>query len=51
MASIRSLGNVLRHAYDGVDPSIIWRIVRDDLGGLKRALEQALPGPQAGEEP
>jgi len=32
--SIRSLGNVLRHAYDGVDPSIIWKIVQDDLAHL-----------------
>ncbi len=48
--SIRNLGNVLRHAYDGVDPSIIWRIVYDDLGGLKRALEQALAGLRSSKE-
>ncbi len=49
--SIRNLGNVLRHAYDGVDPSIIWRIVYDDLGGLKRAVEQALVGLQSSTGP
>jgi uncharacterized protein with HEPN domain len=40
----------LRHAYDGVDPSIIWRIVHDDLAGLKRALEQALAGLRSSKE-
>lgn len=40
--SIRDLGNVLRHADDGVDPAVIARIVRDDLGGLKQAVEQAV---------
>ena len=49
--SIRSLGNVLRHAYDGVDPGIIWRIVCDDLAGLKRAVGQALVGLRSRKEP
>src|SRR5467141_508072 len=49
--SIRSLGNVLRHAYDGVDPSIIWKIVQDDLAGLRRAVEGVLVGRRLGEEP
>jgi uncharacterized protein with HEPN domain len=40
--AIRSLGNVLRHAYDGVDPNAIWRIVRDDLRSLKQSVERAL---------
>ena len=48
--SIRALGNVLRHAYDGVDPTVIWKIVDDDLDGLKRAMEQALASLQHGEE-
>src|SRR5262249_49789914 len=48
--SIRSLGNVLRHAYDGVDPRIIWRIVHDDLAGLKRAVDHALARLQPGEK-
>jgi uncharacterized protein with HEPN domain len=46
--SIRSLGNVLRHAYDGVDPGIVWRIVHDDLASLKQAVEQALAGLRLG---
>jgi uncharacterized protein with HEPN domain len=37
--AIRSLGNVLRHAYDGVDPNVIWRIVRNDLRSLKQSVE------------
>jgi uncharacterized protein with HEPN domain len=49
--SIRSLGNVLRHAYDGVDPGIIWRIVCDDLAGLKRAVGRALVGLRSRKEP
>jgi len=34
---------VLRHQYDDVDPQIIWRIVSDDLPGLKQAVKDALP--------
>ena len=49
--AIRSLGNVLRHAYDGVDPGAIWRIVRDDLAALKQAAEQALSNLEAGDKP
>jgi uncharacterized protein with HEPN domain len=40
--AIRSLGNVLRHAYDGVDPNAIWRIVRDDLRSLRQSVERVL---------
>ncbi|HJU16975.1 MAG TPA: HepT-like ribonuclease domain-containing protein [Stellaceae bacterium] len=40
--AIRALGNVLRHQYDDVDPVAIWRIVRDDLPSLKRAVELVL---------
>ena len=49
--SIRSLGNVLRHAYDGVDASIIWKIVQDDLADLRRAVERVLAGRRLGEGP
>lgn len=35
---IADFGNVLRHAYFAVDPDIVWRIVRDDLIPLRRAL-------------
>ncbi|HEX9535283.1 MAG TPA: HepT-like ribonuclease domain-containing protein [Stellaceae bacterium] len=49
--AIRDLGNVLRHAYDGVDPAVICRIVRDDLGSLRQAVERALQNPPMGENP
>lgn len=48
--SIRSLGNILRHAYDDVEPEPIWRIVRDELPGLKAAVEQALMHLRGGPE-
>jgi uncharacterized protein with HEPN domain len=41
-AKIRSLGNLLRHAYDEIDLHVIWRIVRDDLPALGKACERAL---------
>ena len=40
--AIRSLGNVLRHEYEGVDLSAIWRIVADDLPALKLSVERAV---------
>jgi uncharacterized protein with HEPN domain len=49
--AIRDLGNVLRHAYDGVDPAVIRRIVRDDLGILKQAIERALKDLPTGKNP
>lgn len=49
--AIRDLGNVLRHAYDGVDPAVIRRIVCDDLGTLKEAVERALKDLPTGENP
>ncbi len=48
--AIRSLGNVLRHAYDGVDPGVIWRIVRDNLNSLKQSVERGLANFEAGNE-
>lgn len=42
-ANIRSVGNVLRHEYDGVDPETIWRVIRSgDLASLKQAVGEAL---------
>ncbi len=42
-ADIRSIGNVLRHEYDGVDPAVVWRIIRGgDLVALKQAVTEAL---------
>jgi uncharacterized protein with HEPN domain len=40
--AIRSIGNVLRHEYDSVDPAVIWRVVESDLGRLKAAVAAAL---------
>ncbi len=41
-ADIRSIGNVLRHQYDDVDPEVIWTTVQRDLAALKAAAKQAL---------
>lgn len=41
-SDIGSIGNVLRHQYDDVDPEVIWSIVRRDLAPLKRSVQQAL---------
>ena len=40
--AIRSLGNVLRHQYEGVDIGVIWHVVADDLPALKQAVQKAL---------
>jgi uncharacterized protein with HEPN domain len=37
-ADVRALGNVIRHEYWRVDPTIIWRIVVDDLPTLRQAV-------------
>ena len=37
--SVRGIGNVLRHEYDGLSDPIIWRVVTDELPKLKRAIE------------
>lgn len=42
-ADIRSIGNVIRHEYDGVNPETVWRVIRSgDLAALKRAVEGEL---------
>jgi uncharacterized protein with HEPN domain len=51
-ADIRSIGNVLRHDYDGVDPEAIWRVIRTgDLASLKQAVGEAVARLRAEEEP
>ena len=40
--AVRSFGNVLRHAYDQVDPARIWEIATGDLPGMSTAVEAAL---------
>jgi uncharacterized protein with HEPN domain len=39
---IRGLGNRLRHAYDDIDPLIIWTIVKEDLIPLREVAEAML---------
>jgi uncharacterized protein with HEPN domain len=41
-SDIRSLGNVIRHEYDAVDPAVIWRIIEDDLDSLRGAVETSI---------
>jgi uncharacterized protein with HEPN domain len=36
--AVADVGNVLRHAYDEVDPRQVWQIVTDDLAPLKTAV-------------
>lgn len=40
--AIRALGNVLRHAYDQIDPERVWEIVTRDLPPLRTAVEHAM---------
>jgi uncharacterized protein with HEPN domain len=40
--AVRAFGNVLRHAYDQVDPARIWEIVTRDLPQVVVAVEAAL---------
>jgi len=35
---VADFGNVLRHAYFGVNPDIVWRIATEDLVPLRQAL-------------
>jgi uncharacterized protein with HEPN domain len=35
---IAGIGNILRHDYQRVDASIIWKAIKDDLPPLKAAL-------------
>jgi uncharacterized protein with HEPN domain len=38
--SVRGIGNVMRHEYDGLSDPIIWRVVVDELPRLKLAIER-----------
>ena len=50
-AGIRSIGNVLRHAYDDVDPETVWRVIRTgDLAALKQAVAAAVARLRAEQE-
>jgi uncharacterized protein with HEPN domain len=43
--NIRGMGNWLRHQYDGVDPSVIWQTIEQDMPPLKVAVGNALVPP------
>ncbi len=47
---IRSMGNRLRHAYDHIDMSIIWKVVTERLPELKANAAAALERLEAGGE-
>ncbi|MGN6489784.1 MAG: HepT-like ribonuclease domain-containing protein [Devosia sp.] len=36
---VTNLGNILRHAYDGIDPKVLWRIYTDHLDPLEAAID------------
>ena len=38
-ARVRAIGNILRHEYDDVYPTVIWTIVSEQMGGLRQAVE------------
>ena len=40
MHQMRGLGNLLRHAYDGIDVAVVWATVVDDLPNLRLACER-----------
>jgi uncharacterized protein with HEPN domain len=40
--NVADIGNVLRHAYQSVDPHIMWEVVTHHLTGLRDAAEQML---------
>ena len=40
--AVRAFGNVLRHAYDQVDPARVWEIATRDLPQVATAAEAAL---------
>lgn len=39
-ASVRGIGNILRHEYHGLSDPIIWGVICDELPRLKEALEE-----------
>ncbi len=49
--AVRAFGNVLRHAYDQVDPVRIWEVVTRDLPDLATAAEAALTRLDPGVDP
>jgi uncharacterized protein with HEPN domain len=49
--AVRAFGNVLRHAYDQVDPVRIWEIATGDLPQMATAAEAALRRLDEAQEP
>ena len=41
-SGVRDIGNVLRHQYASLSTTLLWNVVKDELPGLKVALE-AMP--------
>jgi uncharacterized protein with HEPN domain len=39
---IASIGNIMRHGYDQIEPKVLWDVVRVDLKPLKRAVLRML---------
>lgn len=39
---IKDFGNLLVHEYFGVDLEIVWKVVRDDLPGLLKSIEEIM---------
>jgi uncharacterized protein with HEPN domain len=42
--SVRDIGNVIRHQYEGISDPLIWRVVEDELPRLKAAVEAMRDG-------
>jgi uncharacterized protein with HEPN domain len=40
--AVKSLGNLLRHAYRRIDPAVIWKTVKEDVPALSEACRHAL---------
>jgi uncharacterized protein with HEPN domain len=40
--NVADIGNVLRHAYQTVDPQIMWEVATHHLTGLRAAVEKML---------
>ena len=41
-AKVHALGNVLRHAYDRVDPLVVWLLATDNVPELRARIERYL---------
>jgi uncharacterized protein with HEPN domain len=47
---VAGIGNVLRHDYEGISPSIMWTVARDDLPPLERVCRAELAAGLAREQ-